>query len=106
MALVPFAFAFSGATERLTGAASAPDRFVIRPSGKAERERPATDAGEEMAGGVAVKVGRLHEFNGAFVNVAFGDVAGADEFTEPGSDLGVKFIVVVHSLYQRVEAGF
>jgi hypothetical protein len=46
--------------ERLAGAASSPNRSVVRPPGKAESVGPAPDPGEEVALGEASKVHRLN----------------------------------------------
>jgi hypothetical protein len=46
----------SRARKRLTRAGAGPDGTVVGPSGEAQREAPAADAGEEMALGVAAQV--------------------------------------------------
>ena len=52
--------AFSCGAEILTRTGAGPDGSIVRPSCEAEGERPAADAGEEVALGVAGEIGRLN----------------------------------------------
>jgi len=56
VSLVGMAASLSRARKRLTWAAAGPDRAVVAPSGETERERPSSDAGEEVALAVAAQV--------------------------------------------------
>ena len=97
---------FARATERLAWAGAGPDRDIFRPAGKAERERPAANACEEVALDEAGEVGGLHVGNAAGVNVAGRDESGAHEFAEPGSGLGIELVVVVRRIQRRCGRNF
>jgi len=63
---------------RLARTGTGPNRSVIWPAGAAKGERPATEAGEEMALGIRAEVIGVHVLYGSFVDVAWRDVSGSN----------------------------
>ena len=78
----------------------------VLPSRKAERERPAADAGEEMALDEPGEITGSHVGNAAGVNVPVGDEPAAHEFAEPGSGLEVELVVIVRCIQSRCGRNF
>ncbi|MDF3868442.1 hypothetical protein P3W53_28565 [Pseudomonas denitrificans (nom. rej.)] len=54
---------------------------MIWPTGAAKGERPAAEAGEEVALGVRAEVIWVHVLYGSFIDVAWRDVAGGDQIS-------------------------
>jgi len=94
VALVIGRLAFAGGGEGLAGTRSCPNRSVVGPPCKPESERPSADAGEEMALSIASEVVGPHVDDAALVNIAWRDVAGRDEVSEPLSGIRVNLAVV------------
>jgi hypothetical protein len=94
VAFVIARLAFAGGAEWLAGARTCPNRSVIGPSGETQGVAPSTDAGEEMALGVASEVVGPHIDNGSRVDVAGCDVSGVDEVAEPTCGIGINLVVV------------
>jgi hypothetical protein len=73
----------AGAAEGLAGATSCPNRSIVGPSGHAQGCGPDSDAGEEVALGVAAQVVGLDILDAPGVDVAVGDEAGGDKVAQP-----------------------
>lgn len=83
-----------GRGKRLAGAGTSPNRSAVSPSGKSERMRPSTDAGEEMALDIPSDVVGPHIGDRSLVNVASWDVSGGDKIAKPLRGIGVNLIVI------------
>jgi hypothetical protein len=80
----------AGGAERLTRAGAGPDLPAGGPAGEAEGERPAADAGEEVA--LAGRDGPgVEEADVCAANHSAGEMAGGNEALEPSA--GVRVIV-------------
>ena len=77
------------ARETLTGATTCPKRSIVGNAGLAKGERPASDAGEEMALRIASEVVGADIDDASPVNVPRRDVSGPDEIFEPVAHIGV-----------------
>jgi len=82
---------FARRGEGLAGAGAGPNRSVA-PSGELERERPAANASEEVALGVAAHVVGLDFGDAPLIHVSSGQVARRDQVPQP---LGDKRLIVV-----------
>jgi hypothetical protein len=96
---MPFAFeplvsSSSGRRNRLTGTRPCPDRAVVGPAGNPERARPSADAGEEVALGVARKVGWSHVNDASLVNVSGREVSDSDKGANPLCGIPICLVVV------------
>jgi len=69
--------------ERLARTGTGPNRSVICPAGAAERVRPDTDAGEEVALGESAKVVGLNILDAPGVDHAISDMPGSDQVAQP-----------------------
>lgn len=94
MPFVGLAFLFSRRRERLAGAASGPDGFIVRPSRKPERAGPSSDAREEMMLSVSFKVIRVHFLYASFIDIARRDMPHENQIPEPFSGVRLEFIVI------------
>jgi len=84
----------SGAGKRLAGRRSSKDGSIVWPSGEAECETPAPDAGEEVVLGVSSQVIGAYLSHVSFINVTVGDVAGSDQVAQPLRCVGVELVIV------------
>ena len=85
---------FACRAERLAWAATGPDGAIIGPSSSPEGIGPDTNAGEEVALSKSMKVGWTDVSNISLIDFPVCNVAGLDEFAEPGGGLGVDFVIV------------
>ena len=94
MASVSCAPAPPGDAERLAGAASGPDWFVVGPSCHSESEAPATDPGEQMHLLVSPQVVSFDILNAPLVYVARGDMPRGDQVAKPLRGIRIELVVV------------
>ena len=88
------ALSLSCARKRLTGAGTGPDWSPLGPSGKPEREGPASNAGEEMVFGESFEVIGSHLLNVAFVHLAVRQLPVRNQLPQPRRRERVVFVVV------------
>jgi hypothetical protein len=91
--LVGVTLSLAGGREGLAGTTPSPDGQVVGPSGEAQGEFPASDAGEEVGSVMSHKVGWLD----------IGDAPGVDgssgqQVAQPLGGVGIEFIEVGHRL--------
>ena len=92
--LVGDAFAFAGAAEWLTRAASRRDGSIVGPSSESECVRPASNACEKVMLLISIEVARFHVADRSFVNVARCDQVAGDQLAQPSRGVRVVFVVV------------
>jgi hypothetical protein len=96
--LVGISFPPSSNRERLTGAASGPNRLICWPSCESEGERPSADSGEEMALTVSLEVFRPYINYTPFVNFAGRNKSRLNEIAKPSDSILFIFIVIVQKV--------
>jgi hypothetical protein len=85
---------FAGGAEGLAGAGACPNRSRIGPSGDAQGEAKPSDAGEEVALGIAPQIFGPNIDDASLVDVADGNVSSGDEVAEPLCGIGVNLVVI------------
>lgn len=80
--------------EWLTRARACPNRSVVWPACNSERDRPSSDASEEMGLCVAAEVVGPHVNDASLVNVSWGDVPFFNEVAEPLRGIRINLVVV------------
>jgi hypothetical protein len=80
--------------ERLAGAGAGPAGAVVRPSGEPQGVGPSADASEEVALGIAVKVGGCHVGDRSFIHVSLGDLVVGDQGAQPCRGERIVLVVV------------
>jgi hypothetical protein len=86
--------AFACRAERLAGAGPCPDGALFWPTGKAQREGPASNSGEEMALVKPDKVAWQNIFDAPIVNFAVWQLASFHQFSQMSAAISVYFIVI------------
>ena len=84
----------TGSAERLTGAATGPDRPIVGPACESERETPSPDSREEVALNVGNKVICSNIGDTPRVHVSGCNQAARDQASKPSGGEGVDFVIV------------
>jgi len=96
MAFVLFAFSFARERERLTGAASCPNRSVVGPPGELQGVGPAADTGKEVALPVSGEAAGRDFRDAPLIDASLGDQPRLHQFPKPLGGPWVEVAVVVH----------
>lgn len=80
-------------------ARASPHGSIRRPSGKSQREGPASNPGEEVTLRVRAQVGRDDVLDASLVDVSGGKKSVGDELAEPCSGARVELVVVGESIH-------
>jgi hypothetical protein len=94
VALVFERFALPCGGEGLARAGACPDGTVVWPSGEAEGVAPHSDAGEEVALGIASEVISPNFRDRSFIHIPVRYQSCLDELPQPGGCLRIEFVVI------------
>jgi hypothetical protein len=94
VSLVPQSCSAAGNREGLAGAAPSPEFSVIWPASQSSSEGPSSDAGKEVALGVAFEVIGTDINDAPFINITWCDMAGGNQVAKPLRGEWVNLVVV------------